>query len=863
MSNLSILSIYTQYLTLHHHHSSLIDRMKEKSNMKSNLEGNELDDFLESAEMEGNDFEVARVHQNHAFLVQATTHRSIQTLDFSEFTANHLSIPRKPAWTREMTAEEVDRNEKHAFLKWRREIATLESNDNYSQKVTPFEKNIEVWRQLWRVCERSDLIIQIVDARNPLLYYTKDLKSYVAEMSPPRMMVLLINKSDFLTDYQRMVWAEHLTSLGIHFCFYSAFVEQAILDAMDYSTEEVSDEVGAAAKEDIAMLAASLVDNFLDMAPTLTEKGKRGASAVASSRSSVVNTSGAGDTSVGPAIVDVVGESRLPSGPVKDDHGIKCSANDADQVEAELYDDKEEEEKEKKVEVKLVNNDDDVGDDGEEDDGDEEEEEAKSEEVEDDFSDDEDDNDDTYLAQLARGIETRQRDDNRDDEDDDEEEGDDDFPTGQISSNITSTSNRLASSVTQSSCLTMEQRRTRILSRSELLYLLISITSLLKVTPQSRHGGRVCVGLVGYPNVGKSSVINTLLGVSKSSHGRVRVGVSSTPGKTKHFQTLFLSDTLMLCDCPGLVFPSFMRSAGDMLCAGILPINQMRDYLEPASVIASRVPQYLLEATLGITIYRHLDPLDKSDRPPTPSEMLGAYCQSRGYITNGTGRWDEFRACKDMLKLYTDGVILNVAIPPVATEILLVWIKETEKIMMRNLRVAERLGEQQVKSNLQSKSLAALMKECEVSTGGMMVFGDNQFENGSSSIQRVDDGTPTTDSIRPVTRVDVNGYEFVEDSDDEDDDIDQSTMVGSIRSSAQGALTSTTARREHKRLPHWGKKNRKLRNKNPYGEDTGPTSFIMYSRNRSSSGIPKDARSADGTPFVRSILPHHLLTSKV
>ena len=28
----------------------------------------------------------------------------------------------------------------------------------------------EFWRQLWRVIERSDLVIQIVDSRNPLLF---------------------------------------------------------------------------------------------------------------------------------------------------------------------------------------------------------------------------------------------------------------------------------------------------------------------------------------------------------------------------------------------------------------------------------------------------------------------------------------------------------------------------------------------------------------------------------------------------------------------------------------------------------------------------------------------------------------------
>jgi len=39
---------------------------------------------------------------------------------------------------------------------------------------------------------------------------------------------------------------------------------------------------------------------------------------------------------------------------------------------------------------------------------------------------------------------------------------------------------------------------------------------------------RLVIGTVGYPNVGKSSVINVLLAAKK-------VGVASLPGKTKHF----------------------------------------------------------------------------------------------------------------------------------------------------------------------------------------------------------------------------------------------------------------------------------------------------------------------------------------
>jgi large subunit GTPase 1 len=65
-----------------------------------------------------------------------------------------------------MTAEELNEAEKEVFLNWRRHMAQLQDKDG----ITPFERNIEVWRQLWRVVEKSEIVVQIVDARNPLLY---------------------------------------------------------------------------------------------------------------------------------------------------------------------------------------------------------------------------------------------------------------------------------------------------------------------------------------------------------------------------------------------------------------------------------------------------------------------------------------------------------------------------------------------------------------------------------------------------------------------------------------------------------------------------------------------------------------------
>lgn len=78
---------------------------------------------------------------------------------------------------------------------------------------------------------------------------------------------------------------------------------------------------------------------------------------------------------------------------------------------------------------------------------------------------------------------------------------------------------------------------------------------------ESHPGGRLMVGLTGYPNVGKSSTINALFGSKKTT-------VSATPGKTKHFQTLNITSRLTLVDCPGLVLPKYAASKADMVAAG-------------------------------------------------------------------------------------------------------------------------------------------------------------------------------------------------------------------------------------------------------------------------------------------------------
>ncbi|KAG2283174.1 hypothetical protein Bca52824_054394 [Brassica carinata] len=89
------------------------------------------------------------------------------SLNAEELAISKLGLPRPPRIS-EMSVEELDANEKQAFLNWRRMFVRLEENEKLV--LTPFEKNLDIWRQLWQVFERSDLIFSVDDARGVLVH---------------------------------------------------------------------------------------------------------------------------------------------------------------------------------------------------------------------------------------------------------------------------------------------------------------------------------------------------------------------------------------------------------------------------------------------------------------------------------------------------------------------------------------------------------------------------------------------------------------------------------------------------------------------------------------------------------------------
>ncbi|KAG9090649.1 hypothetical protein FRC06_000944 [Ceratobasidium sp. 370] len=517
--------------------------------LQSVTQERDLDEFLNTAQLAGREFTAER---QNITIIQTTNANSIThnpyllssqeeqaTLQRHAQNKDRLRVPRRqaprsylrhtsltlcrPPWTRDLTTSQLERQEREAFLEWRRSIAQLQEAENFL--LTPFERNIAVWRQLWRVLERAHLVVQIVDARNPLRFRCADLDSYVHDVEGPegekgsgakglRRCLLLVNKADLLTVDQRRGWADYFEKEGIQYAFFSAANAKALQEA-----KRLAEEASHAQEEH--------------------------------------ETSPASDESDNEAEAEAA-EQQAETADPEPSHA-QTSPNDS-------------------IEEPTTH-------------------------------------DDPEIAAHHLPVDAGEADD----------------------------------------------PRTRVLSVLELEALFLSSAPDLSTfaTPTNPAPTKLVVGLVGYPNVGKSSTINALLGEKK-------VSVSSTPGKTKHFQTIHLSPAIVLCDCPGLVFPQFATTKAALVCDGVLPIDQMREHVGPVGLVVRRIPRAILEGTYGLRIRRRgvEDGGADDGEAVTAEDLLVSYAIARGFARAGQGLPDEARAARYILKDYVAGKLLFSHPPP-------------------------------------------------------------------------------------------------------------------------------------------------------------------------------------------------------
>ncbi|TRY60734.1 hypothetical protein DNTS_007807, partial [Danionella cerebrum] len=232
-------------------------------------------------------------------------------------------------------------------------------------------------------------------------------------------------------------------------------------------------------------------------------------------------------------------------------------------------------------------------------------------------------------------------------------------------------------------------------------------------TQELYKDGVLTLGCIGFPNVGKSSVLNSLV-------GRKVVSVSRTPGHTKYFQTYYLTPTVKLCDCPGLVFPSRVDKQLQVL-AGIYPVSQLQ---EPYSSVG-----YLCERTDYLSVLKLTHPeslLDPGTQDWTAWDVCEAWAEKRGYKTAKAARNDVYRAANSLLRLTIDGRLSLCLRPPGFTQSKDAW--ESHPLLSEILSLQGRKDEEQECTEQDEDAESSSGLEEEDDDEGDAADGDDEDE---------------------------------------------------------------------------------------------------------------------------------------
>ncbi|KGN52399.1 nuclear/nucleolar GTPase 2 [Cucumis sativus] len=153
----------------------------------------------------------------------------------------------------------------------------------------------------------------------------------------------------------------------------------------------------------------------------------------------------------------------------------------------------------------------------------------------------------------------------------------------------------------------------------------------------------ISVGFVGYPNVGKSSVINTL-------RTKTVCKVAPIPGETKVWQYITLTKRIFLIDCPGVVYQN-SDTETDIVLKGVVRVTNLEDASEHIGEVLKRVKK------------EHLERAYKIKNWEDDNDFLVQLCKLSGKLLKG-GEPDLTTAAKMVLHDWQRGKLPFFVPPP-------------------------------------------------------------------------------------------------------------------------------------------------------------------------------------------------------
>eukprot|EP01102_Stenamoeba_stenopodia_P018133 TRINITY_DN6611_c0_g2_i1.p1 TRINITY_DN6611_c0_g2~~TRINITY_DN6611_c0_g2_i1.p1 ORF type:complete len:510 (-),score=190.29 TRINITY_DN6611_c0_g2_i1:40-1464(-) len=313
----------------------------------------------------------------------------------------------------------------------------------------------------------------------------------------------------------------------------------------------------------------------------------------------------------------------------------------------------------------------------------------------------------------------------------------------------------------------------------------------------------ITVGIIGYPNVGKSSVINSLMRVKA-------VGVGATPGFTKTAQEVHLDKHVKLLDSPGIVFAADSNNP-EVILRNCVKVEQIEDPVAPVEAILKRCKKQQLLLIYKIPVYN------------SSQEFLAHIAQKYGKLSKG-GVPNYAAAAKIVLQDWNGGRIPYYTLPPadsqevhVGAAVVQSWGQEF------NLEQDDR----KVFSHL--KPMSSKFMELEGATVAMKqdtdlltALGNDDKDDDAEDMDDADEDDDYEDD-------DDDDDDDEEEEDDEDDDEapmeeDAEQFSGSSSKKSQNLRDASDQfnpqlnKQRHKQQKKQKKKEKRVASKNPKGE---------------------------------------------
>jgi nuclear GTP-binding protein len=159
---------------------------------------------------------------------------------------------------------------------------------------------------------------------------------------------------------------------------------------------------------------------------------------------------------------------------------------------------------------------------------------------------------------------------------------------------------------------------------------------------------QISVGFIGYPNTGKSSIINTL-------RKKKVCTVAPIPGETKVWQYITLMRRIYLIDCPGVVPPNQNDTEEEILLRGVVRVENVENPEQYIAAVLRRTKQRHVERTYDIPSFQ------------SPTEFLERLARKGGRLLKG-GEPDLDGVAKMVLNDFLRGKLPWYIPPPESEE---------------------------------------------------------------------------------------------------------------------------------------------------------------------------------------------------